>query len=134
MLDLPLHRNATSSCPLIAFPAGRGAQSCCWGGPEEMPGIPGHCCTGGPCATPDPLLNHLRLQTETLNFAKYSQLLQYTANPKNCLEKKKRKERKMKKKNMLIVQKVKGCFSVPQRRCGPVGEGCTSSSAEGCQV
>lgn len=100
-----------------------------------MPGIPGHCCTGGPRgATSDPLLNHLRLQAETLTFAKYSQLLQYAANPKICLEKKKRKQKKMKKKIMLIVQKVKGCFSVPQRRCGPVGEGCTSSSAEGCQV
>lgn len=45
-----------------------------------------------------------------------------------------RKQKKMKKKIMLIVQKEKGCFSVPQRRCGPVGVGCTSSSAEGCQV
>lgn len=63
-------------------------------------------------------------QTETLTSAKYSQLLHYTANPKIRLEKKKRKQKKMKKKIMLIVQKLKGCFSVPQRRCGPVGEGC----------
>lgn len=48
LLDLPQHINATSSCPLIACPAGRGAQSCCQGGPEEMPGISGHCCPGGP--------------------------------------------------------------------------------------
>lgn len=59
-------------------------------------------------------------QTETLTSAKYSQLLRYAANPKIRLEKKKRKQKKMKKKIMLIVQKVKGCFSVPQRRCGPV--------------
>lgn len=67
-------------------------------------------------------------------FAKYSQHLQYAANPKICLEKKERKQKKMKKKIMLIVQKAKSCFSVPQRRCGPVGEGCTSSSAQGCRV
>lgn len=135
LLDLPQHRNAISSCPVLAFPAGRGAQSCCWGGPEEMSEIPGASLPGRPHgATSDPFLNHLRLQTETLTFAKYSQLLQYTANAKICLERKKRKQKKMKKKIMLIVQKVKGCFSVPQRRCGPGGEGCTSSSAEGCQV
>lgn len=55
LLDLPQHRNAASSCPLIAFPSGRGAESCCQGGPEEMPGIPGHCCKGGPVV---PRLTH----------------------------------------------------------------------------
>lgn len=87
-----------------------------------MPGISGHPCMLGPRgAKSDPLLNPLRLQTETLTFAKYSQLLQYTANPKFCLEKKKEEAEEDEKENYAYCSESEGLFFSASEEMGTCG-------------
>lgn len=122
LLDLPPSRKEARGCSLIAFPAGKGAQSCCWGGAAEMPVISVHRC---PRCHVWPTFAPFQAPTETLTFANLSQLLQCITKAKTCLGKKK-------KKIKLIVQRTKGWFSVPRRKCGPAGEGCFSTTPEQC--